>query len=293
MTVKINPAPRKLTDLSEYGSTTQNLPYWARSTNPIVRRHLGLYWRTVPPEVRPFISIYIGWAVLIMLGIVAPALFGATMISYLASIMVLPLAGLYYGWLLLQIAVDSAAAMQQEMTNNTFLLLRTTPMSLSQIFLGKVAAAMWRRMDDIVLLAQLNLIFSPPVLFTIYSGLFPFSDSERLITPLMTLVGATVVVYRMIAEPIMIGVLAVFIGIVVEGRSRAISSAVALGAFYFLLLNLMSRLPVVRGFQAADGSLIPANGLLVILFDFVLPVLLPLLIIFGLLRLSEYMITRD
>lgn len=293
MTVKTKPAPRKLTDLSEYGSTTQNLPYWARSTNPIVRRHLGLYWRTVPPEVRPFIHIYIGWAVLIAVGVIAPGLFGATMITYLASIMVLPFAAVYYAWLLLQISVDSAAAMQQEMNNNTFLLLRTTPMSLSQIFLGKVAAAMWRRMDDIVLIAQLNLIFSPPVLFTIYSSIFPFTDNERVITPLLTLIGTTVIVFRMIAEPIMIGVLSVFIGIVVEGRSRAISTAVALGAFYFLLLNLMSRLPVVRGFEAADGSQIAANGLLVILFDFVLPAGLPLLIIFGLLRLSEHMITRD
>ena len=35
----------------------QSLPYWARATNPIVRRHLGLYWRTLPPEFEPIFYI--------------------------------------------------------------------------------------------------------------------------------------------------------------------------------------------------------------------------------------------
>ena len=34
-------------------SPMHSLPYWARATNPIVRRHLGLYWRTLPPEFEP------------------------------------------------------------------------------------------------------------------------------------------------------------------------------------------------------------------------------------------------
>lgn len=285
---------REISRDGTYQNAEAKLPYWARSTNPIVRRHLGLYWRTVPPETRPFVVIYATWCAILGLGMLFPALLSLTMISFLAAIMIVPLAMLLYGHVLLTVSIQTADAMQQEMRNNTFNLLRTTPMSLQQIFLGKVAAALWRRMDDIVMIGQVVLAFSPPILFTVYTSLWSADFSMTAIqTPIATLVGTLVVFYRVVAEPVMIGAIAVFAGIVVSGRTRAITSAVVLGAFYFIILNLMSRLPTVRGFEGVDGTVYPPNISLIVLIDFVLPVVLPLVITYGLLTLSARIVQLD
>lgn len=296
MSVKVKQTltSKHLTEITEYESPEARLPYWARSTNPIVRRHLGLYWRTVPPELQPFVVIYAVWVVLMLIGIIAPPLFAFAMISFLASIMIIPFAMLLYGHVLLSIAIEAAKTMQQEMTNDTFQLLRATPMSLSQIFMGKVAAALWKRMDDIVMVGQLALAFSPPILFTVYSYVWsPNGEVSSFAAPIMTLIGTLVVLYRVIAEPIMIGVMSVFIGLVVSGRSRAISTAVVLGAFYFLLLNLVSQLPMIRGYELADKTVALPNTNLIVLIDFILPVILPVIISLSLLKLGENIISKD
>lgn len=279
-------------ELTPFSSSTEYLPYWARSTNPIVRRHLGLYWRTIPPDIQPFLMILGVWLVLFTVGVLLPFFLDFAMISFLASLMVLPIAALYYGYMLLAVAVEAASAMQSEMNNNTFELLRTTPMSIPQILLGKVAASIWRHMDDFIMLAQITLAFAPPVVFSEYANIWPV-EGLPLVAPALTLVGAVVAALRIFLEPIMVGVLAVFIGVVVPGRSRAITSAVFVGGFYFLLLNLLSRAPNVRGFEAARGAGMPPNIPLLLLFDLILPVVLPLLISFGLLKLSEAILTRE
>jgi hypothetical protein len=277
---------------TEIEDVQERLPYWARSSNPIVRRHLGLYWRTVPPELQPFGSIFLVWVVVMVSGILLPALFGFTMISFLASIMIVPFSLIVYAHILWTISTEASAYMQQEFSNDTFQLLQATPMSLTQIFLGKVSAAIWRRMDDLVMVAQLLVAFSPPILFYIYAQIWPTDEYGIAITPLMSLLATVVVLARLILEPLMIGVMSVFIGIVVEGKGRATSAAVVLGTFYFVLLNLLSQLPSVRGFETID-TVVKPNFLLVILTDFVLPVALPLILIFGLLKLSTYLVTRD
>lgn len=295
MTVNVKSAAARIrnhADLTEFADPQERLPYWARSTNPIVRRHLGLYWRTVPPEIKPFMWIYLVWVVIMLASVILPALFSLTMISYLASIMVIPFAMLLYGHVLLTVAIDATRAMQQEFSNNTFELLQATPMSLPQIYLGKVAAAMWRRMDDIVMIAQLTLAFSPPIIFTIYTDFFPMDTGNPAIAPLLTLIAALVALFRVLIEPMMIGVVSVFIGMVVPGRGRSISSAIVLGGFYFLLMNLLSRLPAVRGYDTPEGP-VPANAALVILVDFILPLAIPALIIFVILKVAEKMMAQD
>lgn len=284
-------APSKFT-FTEYVDTQERLPYWARSTNPIVRRHLGLYWRTVPPEIRPFAVIFMTWTGVMIFGILLPPFFSIAMISYLAAIMIIPFTMVLYAHVLLNIAIDSSRAMQLEFANNTFQLLQATPMSLTQIVLGKVAAAMWRRMDDIVMIAQLALAFTPPIAFTIYSDFWALETHGVFVAPTLTLLAALVTTIRIFLEPIMIGVVAVFIGVVVPGKGRSIAAAVVIGVFYFLLINLLSRLPSVRGFDSPEGW-VPHNGTLVILADFVLPVVLPLLIIFGVLALASRILSQD
>lgn len=278
--------------LTDYQDMQERLPYWARSTNPIVRRHLGLYWRTVPPEIDPFITIFAVWATIMAAGLIMPWLFSLIMISFLASIMVLPFVLGYYVYNLVNISVEAARHMQQEFANDTFELLQATPMSLMQIFLGKVAAAMWRRMDDLIMIAQLAFAFCPPLLFTLYAPLGSGTGYGGILPPAMALVGMLVILFRAFAEPLMIGVVSVFIGIVVPGRGRSISSAVVLGVFYFLLMNLLSNLPAVRGIETGR-DFIPPSIPLILLTDFVLPVIFPIIISVGLLKLSVYLVTRD
>lgn len=283
------PAKSRFTDYTE---TQERLPYWARSTNPIVRRHLGLYWRTIPPEIQPFVVIFSVWCVLLGVGIIFPPLLSLTMISYLASIMIIPFAMVLYGHVLLNIAIEASRAMQLEFANNTFQLLQATPMSLTQIILGKVAAAMWRRMDDLVMIAQLALAFTPPIAFTIYSDFWLPAEHGMVIAPVLTLLAGLVTVARIFLEPIMIGVVSVFIGIVVPGKGRSTAAAVVIGTFYFLLINLLSRLPSVRGYDTPEGAVSP-DGTLVILADFILPVIIPIIVIFGVLKLAEIMLAQD
>lgn len=282
---------KKMSPLTDFVDPQEALPYWARSTNPIVRRHLGLYWRTIPPEIKPFVWIISGWALVIGVSILFPPLFGFTMIAFLASLIIMPFTMLLYGHILLTVALDANRAMQQEFANNTFNLLRSTPMTLSQIFLGKVAAAIWRRMDDLVMVAQLALVFSPPILFAVYNQLFPVSE-RPIAASLLTLLGMVILLGRAILEPLMVGVLSVFIGMVVPGRGRSVTAAVVIASFYFLLLNLFSYLPMVRGYETPEGMVAP-NANLIITIDFILPIVIPAILIYSLIKLAETMITRD
>src|SRR3990172_7259314 len=123
------------------------LPAWARRTNPIVRRHLGMYWKTVPPDIEPLVTAYVVQVVLIFLSVPIPFIMNTLALFIVSSVVILPFSFYYYGRVLLNIAIDSSDAMSAELRNDTLDLLRTTPIPLQDIFLGKVAAALWRQMD--------------------------------------------------------------------------------------------------------------------------------------------------
>lgn len=268
------------------------VPYWARSTNPIVRRHLGLNWRTLPPQVRPLL-IGVGiWALILFIGIILPIVRDTAAMLFLSSIIVLPVTALLYGHILITIAVTAADTMQEEMRNNTLSLLRTTPMSLEQIFLGKIAVALWKRMDDLVLVAQVVVAFAPPVLLVVYSGYWAL-EQYPVASQLIVITGIIVSLLRLVVEPVFIGILAVFIGVIVPNRSTAITGTISLGVFYFVIINLASHLPIVRGEKLLDGTIIPPNQALIILFEFVLPVVLPVLLAYLFLRLAVRTVTAD
>lgn len=251
------------------------LPYWARNTNPIVRRHLGLGGHTVPPALRPLLIGLAVWGVIFVAGLFVPGIVHVTLLLFLASIMLVPITMLLYAHILFTVARTAAHNMQDEMKNNTFNLLRATPMSLDQIFLGKVAAAMWKRSDDLVLVAQVIVVFAPPILYAMYSPLWPPEE-----TPIMTLVvmllAMIVSLLRVVLEPIMIGTLGVLVGLVAPNRSTAITATIALGAFYVLLLNLTRQLPDVAGSREW-----------LFVMDFIVPIVLPVLLSTIFLRVAH------
>ena len=274
-------------------SPMDTLPYWARATNPIVRRHLGLYWRTLPPEFEPILYITGGWIGALLIGIILPFVTDLATMLIVVSVMVIPLTMIFYVYALFSIAANSAATMSDEIRNKTMHLLMATPMSLDQILLGKVAAAIWRKMDDLILIVQGAAFFGPPLIIMHYAGLFPLFESGIVGYPLI--IGMILVALaRLILEPVMFGMIGVGIGAFVPYRSTAMSVSVALVAFYFLLMYMLSQLgsqSVVAALealgQATDLTLSAANlrlaGALALMIgtDFVLPLLLP----YGVIRL--------
>ena len=139
-----NAKPQNLIDVDDR-SPMDTLPYWARATNPIVRRHLGLYWRTLPPEFEPIFYTSGFWVLALLAGIVFPFVTDLATTVIVVSVLVIPVGIIFYLRALFSIAANSAAAMADEIRNNTMQLLMSTPMSLEQIFLGKVASAIWRK----------------------------------------------------------------------------------------------------------------------------------------------------
>ncbi len=293
-----NVKPQNLIDV-DHRSPMESLPYWARATNPIVRRHLGLYWRTLPPEFRPIFTITGVWMATLLAGIILPFITDLATTVIVVSVLVIPAGVIFYVRALFSVAANSAAVMADEIRNNTMQLLMSTPMSLDQIFLGKVAAALWRKMDDLVLIAQGAAIFGPPLIIMHYAGLFPLRESGPL-TYILILAMTVTSLLRLVLEPLMFGIVGVGIGAFVPFRNIAITSSVAWVAFYFLLINMLQRLNLdyldaalelakaapEGGQQAAQMRLALALGQTVAV-ELVLPVLLPYLLIRLVIRSLE------
>lgn len=268
-----------------------NLPYWARSTNPIVRLHLGLYWRTLPPQIAPILIIAICWSILILSAAFLPHALNVSLpivlLSMLAmplivlSILIMPFVILLYAHVLLTISVDAARHMQSEMQNQTLPLLMATPMSLDQIFLGKVAAALWRRMDDVMLTLQLAALLGMPILLLTYTESFTFEETSFAMPAIIVLIYLASLV-RLILEPLMFGLISVMVGTAVPFRAGAITASVSLGAFYVLIMNLMRHMP---------GALDSLQGIL--LMDAILPIVLPVIVIGFCLWMARWLVTTD
>ena len=247
-----NAKPQNLIEVDDR-SPMDTLPYWARATNPIVRRHLGLYWRTLPPEFEPIFYTSGFWVLALLAGIVFPFVTDLATTVIVVSVLVIPVGIIFYLRALFSIAANSAAAMSDEIRNNTMQLLMSTPMSLEQIFLGKVASAIWRKMDDLILIVQGAAIFGPPLIIMHYAGLFPLRESGPFTYILIVIMSITALL-RLVLEPLMFGMVGVGIGAFVPFRAIAVTSSVAWVAFYFVLINMLQHLNLQFLSAALDGA---------------------------------------
>jgi len=295
MTAQANPRePAAERAPGDFRSPMRSLPYWARASNPIVRRHLGLYWRTLPPELKPVFTITGAWLLALLVGIVFPLVIDLATMLIVVSVIVIPVGMLFYLSALVSICANAAAVMADEIRNNTLTLLMSTPMTLEQILLGKVASAIWRKMDDLVLILYGAAIFGPPLIVMHYAGIFPIRESGALTIPLIAVMMVTSLL-RLLLEPLMLGMVGVAIGAYVPYRSIAMGSAVAWMGFYFLLINMLQQLNL-RSIQAAlegaaagtlgQGQLVFAAGLTITL-ELVLPLALPLALLQLVSRLLQ------
>lgn len=256
----------------------RRLPEWARRSNPIVRRHLGIYWKTLLPEVRPLLTMYLFQVILIALSYPFPILFDLAMPMITAAIILLPLAIIIYGRLLIAIGMSSAETIVDEQKKDTLTLLRVTPIPLKDILLSKMAASIWRQVEDIGLLLVAALAFSLPLLILQYASFWPLDEFPILARAAMAL-GLAASLVRLLVEPVMVGAIGVMAGAVLPYRHWARASTAVLTLFYFVLINLPRRLPL--GWEMR------------VLVEIVLPLALPVLIAWVAFRLAHHALTRD
>jgi hypothetical protein len=256
----------------------ERLPEWARRSNPIVRRHLGIYWKTLLPEVRPLLTLYLVQVLLIALSYPFPLLFDLAMPMITASIILLPLAIYIYGRLLIAIGSSAAETIVDEQKKDTLTLMRVTPIPLRDILLSKMSASIWRQVEDIGLLLMAALAFSLPLLILQYASVWPLEAYPVVARGAMAL-GLAASLLRLLVEPVMVGAIGIMAGAVLPWRTWARASATALILFYFLLINLPRRIPMdweMRG-----------------IIEIVLPLVLPVIIAWIAFRIAHHALTRD
>ncbi|MBI5671060.1 MAG: hypothetical protein HZC41_23950 [Chloroflexi bacterium] len=256
----------------------QRLPAWARRTNPIIRRQLGMYWKTILPEVSVLVKLVIVQVGLVALSLLWPFLFDLALPTITAALLLFPIALYLYGHILFAIGTAAALSIVDELRKSTFDLVRATPISLQSILASKMAASIWRQLENLGLLMIAVAVLSMPLLISLYATLYPLDDYPLLARVAMAL-GLIVSLLRLALEPFMIAAIGQAAGAAFPVRSTAVITTAFLGVSYFVLLNLM--------------RLIPMTWPLHFVVEFVLPVVLPLLLTWGAMRLTERMLTRN
>lgn len=255
-----------------------NLPEWARRTNPVVRRDLGSYWKTLTPDLSLVLRVYLIQVGLIALSFPFPLLFILLMPTVTVTLVLLPIGLIVYGQILYRIGTAAAASVVKERGNGTRDLLLMIPQPARDTMLSKVAAAVWRQTENLSLVIVGTALASLPLLIIQYDMFLSVEDN-----PIITRVGLTFAlgmsILRVMIEPIMVGALGTLVGAAIPSRISAMVTTAIITAAYFLLINL------VRFAQLDD-----AGRLLV---EIVLPIALPLLITLIALRGATALFTRD
>jgi ABC-type transport system involved in multi-copper enzyme maturation permease subunit len=243
-----------------------------------VRRHLGIYAKAFPPQVSVLVRLFIIQTVVVLLSISMPLLFDLVAATIVVSAFVLPAGWYLFAQTTLVATLDAATSMQKETENNTLSLLRSTPFSLREIMLGKIAAAMWRRVQDISLVLLIAAVFGlPPILLTFASKWSPQEYRYLYHGAVAIVFGASIL--RVMLELFMITAIGIMTGSMVHSRSAATITALVLVFFYFLLINLIRLLPFSLGIQ--------------VVVEAVLPLVAPVAVGLIAIRLAERAILRD
>lgn len=271
------PALRRLVERSQ--PLDQTLPPWARRSHPVAKRQLGIYWKTLPLEVGLWVRLLLLQAGLVLAAIPFPLLYSLVMPIVTVSIILVPCAFYLYGQVLFNIARQSAAAIFDERRSHTLALLLVTPLPLHEILLSKIAAAIWRGLDNLSLVLTAHVFFSLPILVLHYANLFAAEQLDPLLTAGAIIAALALHMARLFVEPVLVGAVGVLIGACLSPRIAAEIVAVTLGAAYFVFVNL--------------PRLLPLSPLARLLVETALPLLLALVLAAGALALALRLLRRS
>jgi len=255
----------------------KGLPLWARRSNPIVRRQLGMYWKTLLPETSFLVKIVLIQAVLVAATFPLPFLFDLALPTITASILLFPVAIYIYVQVLFALGYAATTSIADEVRNDTMTLLRVTPITIEAILASKIAAAIWRQVENLSLLIIAASLFSMPILVSQYATMWPL-DQHPVLSRIGMVLGLIVSLLRLGLEPFMIGALGAMAGAALRIRSSAVVATSLMAFFYFLFINLVRFVKLPWPLQFT--------------IEFILPVILPLLLIWVSLKLAKYFLTR-
>lgn len=255
-----------------------NLPKWARRTNPIVRRDLGSYWKTLTPDMGLVLRIYLIQVGLIILSFPFPLLFVLLMPTVTVTLVLLPIGLVVYGQILYRIGTAAAASVVKEHRNGTRDLLLIIPHSARETLLSKIAASIWRQTENLSLVIVGTALASLPLLIIQYDMFLSVNDNPILMRFGLTFaLGMSIL--RVMIEPVMVGALGVLIGAAIPSRISAMVTTIIITAAYFLLINLVRFAPIDE------------VGRLVV--EIVFPILFPVIITYFSVRVATTLLTRD
>jgi hypothetical protein len=210
----------------------QNLPPWARRSNPVVRRELGVFWKRLFPNLNRLVrllGIQAAFVLLMPLGF----LITFTLPVAVISIVIVPVALVLYARVIVSVAHGTSWAMVAARNFHTMDLLRVSLLSLREIILGKIAANLWKRMEDIDTILLGVLLCGMPTLAAYHIA--PLRIEEVTIgIRLLVILGMFVLPVRLLVEPFMAGALAVALGSVLPTRSGTVVTTLALMVFYYV-----------------------------------------------------------
>ncbi|MBN1965180.1 MAG: hypothetical protein JW910_11075 [Anaerolineae bacterium] len=256
----------------------RRLPRWARRSHPIVRRHLGGFWKAQLPDTSTLIRAFLIQSALILFTILAPDLLEIAALAGIVSFVALPPLAVVYAQALYGIGSEAASSVIDEQEHQALDVLRTTPYPLRTILLSKIAASVWRQADriDAVLLTTATLSLPPIILEC--ASLYPPDDYPGVLQVLVIFtLGASML--RLIIEPVMAGAIGTVTGALGTFRISAALLAALTVSTYFVLVNLPRLLPLP-----------PVWRLLV---EAVLPLVLPVVITLVALPLAQRALIRD
>lgn len=254
------------------------LPRWARRSHPVVRRQLGLNWRTLAPEYATLLRIYLFQVALIAATYVLPFLFNLIVPLKIAIFIFLPLALAAYGYCLYRIATVASYQMAREVQQESVELLKLLPIPIRELLLAQAAAAMWKRVDMIGTLLTLGTFLSLPGVMDQYANLWSPYEFPIVSRVAMAL-GLASLLLRLLLEPFMVSVIGVVMGVAMPHRAAAVLWSLGVTGMYFLILNLIRQLPLVGAARFA--------------VEIVLPLLAPLLVVWLMLRLAIFLLRPD
>ncbi len=256
----------------------RDLPAWARRTNPIVRRDLGSYWKTLTPDMWMVLRLYLMQVALVALSILLPILLVLVMPTVTVTLVLLPAGLVLYAQILYEIGASSATSVVKERKNQTLDLLRIIPDTALHTLYSKVAASIWRQTENLSLILVGTTLASMPLLIIQYEVFISFNQHPILMR-IGLILALGISILRVMLEPMMIGALGALVGAAIPSRVPAIVTTAVLGGAYFLLINLVRLAPLD---EAARFGV-----------EIVLPLVLPLVITFLAFRGAAYLLERD
>lgn len=270
-------SPARLFHLDER-ALDHKLPEWARRTNPIVRRELGIYWKIMPIDGWQIGRYMAFQGVIIALSLLAPFLLALMMPFATISIVVLPMVFVLYIYSLFHLTIQAARSMVNETVNDSLDLLRVCPRPLQEILYSKGAAAVWRQIENLGLVIIGTALCSLPLLIIFYDQWVNAVEQ-----PLLMRVGVATAlitsVLRIPLEAALGAALGVLVGSMVRQRTPAQLASALLLLAYFVLINAL-RLPA----WSTEIRFI---------VETVLPLAVPLLLITLCFRLAVWRLGQD